>query len=212
MIANKAAKTAGLPLYGVAHIKGVNDGILTLSKVSNDKKVSISSEGSITQVDDGEIESEKNIALTEGTDLTSSKGGALKSCKKITLKAEDVKQDGINIFGKETQLLVGKDIDLTARAGDIKIEDSVTSNKGNVEMSIDTGNLNIEKILRAKKGNVDIAIGEGNIQIGNDTTKVNGTTILETNGDITIANSDGNIRIDDNGSEDMLSAQNDLDL
>ena len=170
-IANKAAKTDGLILYGEAHIKGVNDGILTLGKVSSDKDVSISSEGSIAQVDDktevisvpkitvaaaknivldnannqietlvlntlndtknidgvkvyseaqkgltvegnfktsgdiditskkslavnGEIESEKNIALTAGTDLTSGKAGALKSGEKITLKAEDVKLAG----------------------------------------------------------------------------------------------------------------------
>ena len=51
-IANSANKTAGLDIYGETHIKGVNDGILTLGNVITTKNVSISSEGSIAQADD----------------------------------------------------------------------------------------------------------------------------------------------------------------
>ena len=163
MIANHANKTEGINIYGETHIKGVNDGILTLGNVMTDKDVSISSEGAIAQADDkkisvpsltvaatkditldnaqndigtitlnggnnikvnsvsskgltvagnleatgdvditsekslnvtGNIGTEKNLTLTAGTDLTSSKDSVLKSGNNITLKADDVKLSG----------------------------------------------------------------------------------------------------------------------
>ena len=58
-----------MTLYGEAHIKGVNDGILTLGNVFTDKDVSISSEGSIAQAD-GKSLGVKKITLSAAKDIT----------------------------------------------------------------------------------------------------------------------------------------------
>ena len=97
MIANKAAKTDGLTLYGEAHIKGVNDGILTLGDVLTKNDVSISSEGSIAQAD--------------GTSL---------GVKKITFSAaKDITLDNAN---NKIETLVLNTLDDTKNAGNVKVK------------------------------------------------------------------------------------------
>ena len=248
------------------------------------------------------LKANKNVNLSAADSIDID--GRISAGKNITAKSQT---DGINIFDK-AYLSAGKELELTVGEGDINVEGSVTSTKGNVNIKIDNGNLNITNKLKAKNGNIDATIGEGNIQIGEytpdvetviangdinittgyGTIKINGKTtsdsgsikieenssqknpddssntmpssflaadvaenttlddeiyepsdikiaaelkanhsvsittddgdidifksITVTNGDITIATSDGSIWIGDNGSKDMLSTQNDLNI
>ena len=73
-------------------LHSANQDGLTLDGLKAKGDALITSDKSLTL--NGNIESEKNITLTAGTDLTSSKASVLKADKLLTLKADDVKLSG----------------------------------------------------------------------------------------------------------------------
>ena len=137
MIGNSANKTAGINIYGETHIKGVNDGILTLGNVMPDNgvNVSISSEGSIAQADD-KIISLSSLTLEAAKDITLDK--ADNDIETITLlggnniKVNSVSLKGLTVAGN---LKAKGDVDITSEqslnvTGDIESEKNLTLTAG----------------------------------------------------------------------------------
>ncbi|MBR0062458.1 MAG: hypothetical protein IJP68_13370, partial [Selenomonadaceae bacterium] len=144
--------------------------------------------------------------LIENNNTSTEIGDTLKAVRNINLKAAKTievggqvtagrnvtaKSSGIGILNNGS-INAGSGIDLTARAGDIKIEGSATANKGNVTMTIDKGNLDIAGKLRANKGEIEITLEEGNVQIGKDTPDAETVTAK---GDINMTTGNGTITI-----------------
>ncbi|MBR0060893.1 MAG: hypothetical protein IJP68_05375, partial [Selenomonadaceae bacterium] len=196
MIANKAAKTDGLTLYGESHIKGVNDGILTLGKVSSDKDVSISSEGSIAQAE-GEVISAKKITVAAAKDIVldnvnnnietltidSTAGDAkVKVARNLTLAD--------NSSAKNITLTVGKN--LTSEQGSVlKAAETITLNAGDINLS---GKVQAET--------VDVTTGNG-LVMNNDANAIKALTAKsdgeQINGTVSVTS---NVEIPDEEPDD----------
>ncbi|MBR4904628.1 MAG: hypothetical protein IKZ53_08145, partial [Selenomonadaceae bacterium] len=139
------------------------------------------------------LKANKNVNLSAADSIDID--GRISAGKNITAKSQT---DGINIFDK-AYLSAGKELELTVGEGDINVEGSATSTKGNVKIKIDNGNLNITNKLKAKNGNIDATIGEGNIQIGEYTPDVE--TVIA-NGDINITTGYGTVVINGKTTSD----------
>ena len=147
MIANKSTKTNGLTLYGESHIRGVNDGILTLGNVMTNKDVSISSEGSIAQTDNSRI-----------------------SLNKITFAA--AKDIDLSNANNDIETLVLNTLDGKKNTGDVKVNAGSSRNNLTVEGDLKTaGDIDIKAYksialtgkLEADK-NISLTAGNGNNQ------------------------------------------------
>ncbi len=143
-----------------------------------------------------------NLDFAENNDiLKATKNINLKAAKAINIEGQitaggsvTTNSNGIAILGT-ANVNAGTDINLNVGEGNIFINGSATTNKGNVIMKIDKGNLNIEGKLRANKGKINVELGEGDIQIGNDTTNQNNETVVNAKGDIIVTTSNGKITI-----------------
>ncbi|MBO4780376.1 MAG: hypothetical protein J5497_07050, partial [Selenomonadaceae bacterium] len=191
-------------------------GFITARPIFANKDINIiSREGGMFIMNFDYLENPETLKATKNVNLSAA--DSIDIDGKITAGSGNIvinsSEDGINIFNK-AQLQTGKNIDLTVGEGDINVEGSVTSKKGNVTMNVAKGNLNIENQLQAKKGDVKITIGEGNIQIGKDTLN---KEAIDANGNITITTNSGNINIkgavtSNKGNKDTVVANGNITI
>ena len=162
-IANSANKTAGLDIYGETHIKGVNDGILTLGNVITTKDVSISSDGSIAQADDQtKVISVPKLTVEAVKDITLD--NAKNDIAKITLnggnniKVSSLSPKGLTVEGK---LEATGDVSITADKS-LTVNGDIESEK-NIALTAGT-NLTSSKNSVLKSGN-DITLKANDVKL-----------------------------------------------
>ena len=163
MIANSANKTAGMDIYGEMHIKGVNNGILTLGNVITDKDVSISSEGSIAQADDQtKVISVPKITVEAVKDITLD--NAKNDIETITINGgNNVKVNSLSTKGLtvEGNLQATGDVDITSDKS-LTLNGDIESAK-NVSLTAGT-NLTSNKSSAIKSAN-DITLKADDVKL-----------------------------------------------
>ena len=189
-------KSDGEQISGSVSVTGNSKGLLAVidKNVTNDITIkNTKSDGVIILLDRGVLNSTKG-------NVTLEMSGNIKT-----------NSSEIDIINTDGNMEAGKNIKLTIGEGNIGIAGSVTANKGNVDVNIDKGNIDIAGKTKSNKVSINIKYPKPKTE-----NTLNNANVAEFNSqaaqiaDYELEISD--ITIDDNGAENMLSAQNDMDI